>query len=130
MAGTVIGEPTECDLFRKRGDTKDFVIIIKDAGGNREDIDGWTALLTITVAKAPLASPPDVVFQAVGTPDPASPQTPTTTGRMIFDFSAFTTQSPQIVPGKFFYDVQVTDNSAKDCTVLEGKYEIGQDRTK
>ena len=126
MAGTVIGEPTVCDLFRKRADTKDFVIIVKDAAGALEDLTGWTGLLTITVAKDPEASPPDIVFQAAGTPDPASP----ITGRMIFDFSGFDTQSPNLVPGKFFYDAQVTDAASKDCTVLEGKYEIGQDRTK
>ena len=101
MAGTVIGEPQECDLFRSRGDTKDFSILVTG-----QVITGWTGLLTITVAKAPVASPPDVVFQAVGSPDPASPATAEVLSRMIFDFSTFASQSPNLVPGKFFYDIQ------------------------
>lgn len=124
MAGTVIGEPQECDLFRSRGDTKDFSILVTG-----QDVTGWTGLLTITLDKAPTFSPVDVIFQAVGAPDPASPATAEVLSRIIFDFALFE-GSPLLVPGKYFYDVQLTDAASKVCTVLEGKFEIGQDRTK
>ena len=124
MAGTVIGEPQECDLFRSRGDTKDFSILVTG-----EDVSGWTGLLTVTSIK----DPPDTttqIYQAVGAPDPTSPATAEVLSRMVFDFTTFATQSPQLVPGKYFYDIQLTDDAGKICTVLKGKYEIGQDRTK
>lgn len=126
MAGEVIGKPTECDLFRTRGDTRDFVLIVNGSDGNPQSVIGWTGLMTITSE----ANPTDAstqIFQATGTPDPASPEP---VGRFVFDFSAFASQSPQLIPGKYFYDVQLTDNASKISTVLKGKYEIGQDRTK
>ena len=123
--GDAIGTPQECDLFRSRGDTKDFSILVTG-----QDVTGWTGLLTITTVKDPKFSPVDVIYQATGAPDPASPADAEVLSRIIFDFSDFDAQSPQLVPGKFFYDIQLTDTAFKDCTVLEGKYEIGQDRTK
>lgn len=121
MAGTVIGTPTECDLFRSRGDTKSFAITVTNT-----NVQGWTGLMTITSE----ANPTDAttqLYQAAGVEDPESPQT---LGKMVFDFSTFDAQSPQLVPGKYFYDVQLTDNAGLICTVLKGKFEIGQDRTK
>jgi hypothetical protein len=128
MAGEVIGEPTECDLFRTRGDTRDFVVLVdSDDAGTPQDITGWSGIMTITSDKAPVDAS-TVVFQATGAPDPQSPQV--AINRMIFDFSTFAAQSPQLVPIKGFYDVQLTDDAGKISTVLQGKYEIGQDRTK
>ena len=121
MAGAVIGNPTECDLFRSRGDTKTFVLTV-----TATDVLGWTGLLTITSDANP-ADASTLIYQASGVPDTESP---ITVGKMIFDFSTFAAQSPQLIPGKYFYDVELTDAAALICTVLKGRFEIGQDRTK
>jgi hypothetical protein len=129
MATTTIGAPTECNFEKRRGDTKDISIRLKDAtSGANVDVTGYTALLTINTVKDPN---PDVspavgeqIFQAVGTPN-----SPGTDGILRFDFANFG-GSPYVPVGSYFYDVQVTDAIGEIFTPLIGKFVVKQDITK
>lgn len=123
-----IGAPTECDIEKRRGDTKDISIRLKDSSGNVLDVSGYTALLTINTSKTP---DPDVspavglqIFQATG-----SPNSPGTDGVLRFDFAAFG-GSPYVQVGNYFYDVQITDTDSEIFTPLIGKFTVKQDITK
>jgi hypothetical protein len=123
-----VGAPTECDIERRRGDTKDISIRLKDSDGNILDVTGYSALLTINTDKAPdPESSPQVgsqIFQATGTPN-----SPGTDGILRFDFAAFGA-SPYVPVGSYFYDVQVTDAAGEIITPLIGKFKVVQDITK
>jgi hypothetical protein len=124
-----IGTPTECDIERRRGDTKDISIRLKDSDGNILDVTGYTALLTLNTSKAPDpdASPEDgslQIFQATGTPN-----SPGTDGILRFDMAAFG-GSPYVPVATYFYDVQVTDAAGEIITPLIGKFKVVQDITK
>jgi hypothetical protein len=123
-----IGEPTECDIEKRRGDTKDISIRLRDSSGNNLNVAGYTALLTINTSKAPDPdTSPEVgveVFQATGTPN-----SPGTDGVIRFDFINFG-GSPYVSVGNYFYDVQITDVSGEIFTPLIGKFKVVQDITK
>ena len=123
-----IGAPTECDIERRRGDTKDISIRLKDSSGNILDVTGYTALLTINTSKAPdpETSPQEgeQVFQASG-----APNSPGTDGIIRFDMDAFG-GSPYVPVGSYFYDVQITDAGGEILTPLIGKFKVVQDITK
>lgn len=124
-----IGAPTECDVERRRGDTKTFSIRLKDSSGNALDVTGYTALLTINTDKAPdIDSSPQVgtqVFQAVG----VAGSSPGTDGVLSFPMAQFG-GSPYVDVGSYFYDVQVTDSVGEIFTPLIGKFKVIQDITK
>ena len=123
-----IGAPTECDIEKRRGDTKDISILLKDSSGSALDVTGYTALLTINTSKTPdLSVSPEVgeeVFQAVG-----APNSPGTDGILRFDMAAFGA-SPYVPVANYFYDVQVTDASGEIFTPLIGAFKVKQDITK
>lgn len=123
-----IGAPTECDIEKRRGDTKDISIRLKDSSGNNLDVTGYTALLTINTSKAPnIDASPAVgvqVFQATG-----APNSPGTDGVIRFDFANFG-GSPYVSVGNYFYDVQITDVAGEIFTPLIGKFQVKQDITK
>lgn len=123
-----IGAPTECDIEKRRGDTKDISILLKDSSGVALDVSGYTALLTINTSKTPdISASPEVgteKFQAVG-----APNSPGTDGVLRFDFDAFG-GSPYVVVGNYFYDVQITDTDGEIFTPLIGKFTVKQDITK
>jgi hypothetical protein len=123
-----IGAPTECDIEKRRGDTKDISILLKDSSGNALDVTGYTALLTINTDKAPNISVSPVVgsqvFQTSG-----APNSPGTDGTIRFDFDAFG-GSPYVPVGSYFYDVQITDAAGEIFTPLIGKFKVVQDITK
>lgn len=123
-----IGTPTECDIEKRRGDTKDISIRLRDSSGNNLDVTGYTALFTINTSKAPDpdASPAvgTQIFQATGTPN-----SPGTDGVLRFDFNNFG-GSPYVPVGSYFYDVQITDVSGEIFTPLIGKFKVVQDITK
>jgi hypothetical protein len=123
-----IGAPTECDIERRRGDTKDISIRLKDSDGNILDVTGYSALLTLNTSKAPDpdASPVEgsQIFQATGTPN-----SPGTDGILRFDMANFG-GSPYVAVGTYFYDVQVTDAASEIITPLIGKFKVVQDITK
>jgi hypothetical protein len=123
-----IGAPTECDIEKRRGDTKDIQLRLKTDGAN-VDVSGYTALLTINTSKTPnIDVSPEIgqqVFQAVGAPA----NSPTTDGILRFDFAAFG-GSPYVDVGSYFYDVQITDGAGEIFTPLIGKFKVVQDITK
>jgi hypothetical protein len=123
-----IGVPTECDIERRRGDTKDISIRLKDSSGNILDVTGYSALLTLNTSKAPDpdASPQEglEVFQATGVPN-----SPGTDGILRFDMATFG-GSPYVPVGTYYYDVQITDAGGEILTPLIGKFKVVQDVTK
>ena len=125
MATETIGTPEECNIEKRRGDTKDIQIRLKTSGV-AIDVTGYSAIMTISTVKEPTDST-TVLFQTTGVPF----QSPTD-GLLRFDFAAFPFQSPEIVPGGYFYDVQVTDaqSPGEIFTPLIGKFTVKQDITK
>jgi hypothetical protein len=125
---TNIGAPTECNLERRRADTKDIVIRLKQDGTVIASAAGYSGILTVNTVKEPnLNVSPQIgvqIFQANGIPN-----SPATDGLMVFDFSLFDS-SPEIPPGNYFYDVQITDPAGKVSTPLIGKFVVKQDITK
>lgn len=125
MATTSIGVPTECDITKRRGDTKDVQIRLTSSAV-AISVQGYTALMTISTIK----EPPDAttqLFQAT-----SQINSPASDGILRFDFAAFASQSPEIVPGSYYYDVQVTDaqSPGEIFTPLIGKFIVKQDITK
>jgi hypothetical protein len=124
-----IGTPTECDIEKRRGDTKDISILLKDSSGVALDVSGYTALLTINDNKAPdLSTSPEVgteIFQASG----VAASSPGTDGILRFDMAAFGA-SPYVPVANYFYDVQITDAGGEIFTPLIGKFKVVQDITK
>lgn len=119
-----IGIPTECDIERRRGDTRDLRIKLSE-NGVALDVTGYTALLTINVEKEP-ADITNQVFQATGAPVPGSEAE----GLINFDFDLFDSNGADVQPGAYFYDVQVTDAASERSTPLIGKFTVKQDITK
>lgn len=124
-----IGAPTECDIEKRRGDTKDLSIRLKDSAGAVLDVSGYTALLTINTSKTPdVDVSPEVgtqVFQATG----VAASSPGTDGILRFDFAAFG-GSPYVAVANYFYDVQITDAGSEIFTPLIGAFKVKQDITK
>jgi hypothetical protein len=125
MATETIGTPTECNIEKRRGDTKDLQIRLSNSAGSI-DVAGYTATMTISTVKEPTDSS-TVIFQTAGSPY----QSPND-GILRFDFNQFPFQSPEIAPGSYFYDVQVTDaqSPGEIFTPLIGKFTVKQDITK
>lgn len=123
-----IGAPTECDIEKRRGDTKDLSIRLKDETGAVLNVAGYTALLTLNTVKDPDpdASPAsgEEIFQTSG-----APNSPGSDGILRFDFAAFG-GSPYVPVASYYYDVQVTDASGEIFTPLIGKFVVKQDITK
>jgi hypothetical protein len=124
-----IGAPTECDIEKRLGDTKDISILLKDSSGNVLDVSGYTALLTINTSKTPdISSSPEIgteIFQTSG----VAASSPGTDGILRFDFAAFG-GSPYVQVGSYFYDVQITDVAGEIFTPLIGAFKVKQDITK
>ena len=123
-----IGAPTECDIEKRRGDTKDISIKLT-SGGAALDVSGYTAFMTLNTEKAPdLSVSPEIgteVFQATG----VQVSSPGTDGVLRFDFAAFG-GSPYVPAGTYNYDVQITDVAGEIFTPLIGKFKVVQDITK
>jgi len=125
MATETIGTPTECNIEKRRGDTKDVQVRLT-SGGSAIDVQGYTAIMTISTVKDPVDSSFHI-FQTT-----AQINSPASDGILRFDFNLFASQSPEIVPGGYFYDVQVTDaqSPGEIFTPLIGKFTVKQDITK
>lgn len=123
-----VGVPTECDIERRRGDTKTIVIRLT-TDGSPVDVTGYTATLTINTVKAPNIDVSPVegqqIFQAVG----AALSSPGTDGKIAFPMAQFAA-SPYVPVGSYFYDVQITDVAGEIFTPLIGKFKVVQDITK
>ncbi len=123
-----IGAPAECNFERRRSNTKDIAIRLTQDGTVIPDATGYSAKFTINTKKEPdLNASPEVgveIFQATG-----APNSPATDGILRFDFAAFDA-SPEIAPGSYFYDVELTDPDGETSTPLIGKFVVKQDITK
>lgn len=108
------------DITRKRGDTYADEFTIKSAAtGAAVNITGYTFLLTVDPAKAPLTNATKL-YQLTGTILNAA------AGRV--EFAPNATQADQV--GAFYFDVQMVDGSGRKRTIDSGKYKYEQDITK
>lgn len=97
MAGTVIGEPVECDLTRSEDDTDDLTVRLKDSAGALVDTTGWVGTYSIAPGKD---DAPTATFAGAGTG---------ADGLIVFDMNAFT------VPiGNYKYDIRLIDGNIGD----------------
>lgn len=112
--------PTKVNIGRKRGDTKAIVFIVKESQNKAiVNVSLWTNFfLTVDPSRTPTDALNNV-FQATG-----ALLTDGTDGKIRF----FPPGTSAI--GKYFYDVQATDNDSKKVTIAEGSYTITQDITK
>lgn len=124
-----IGAPTECDIEKRRGDTKDISILLKDSAGAALDVSGYTALLTINTSKTPDIDASPVIGQQIFQATGVAASSPGIDGILRFDFATFG-GSPYVEVGSYFYDVQITDNGGEIFTPLIGKFVVKQDITK
>lgn len=107
-------------ITRYRGDTVADKVTVTDANGAVVNITGYTFLLTVNKEAAPTGTS-NQLFQVAGTITDAP------NGKV--EFSPTSLQSDQ-TPGKYYYDVQMTDAASKIQTILYGRYVIKQDITK
>jgi hypothetical protein len=125
---TNIGAPAECNLERRRADTKDVAIRLTQDGVAIASAAGYSGILTVNTAKEPNINVSPVVgvqvYQTTGVPN-----SPATDAILRFDFSSFDS-SPEVPPGSYFYDIQITDPDGKVSTPLIGKFIVKQDITK
>lgn len=107
-------------ITRYRGDTVADKVTVTDSAGVVVNITGFSFLLTVNKEKEP-ASTSNQLFQVAGviTNAPAG----------MVEFSPTANQANQ-VPGKYYYDVQMTDGAGRIQTILFGRYVIKQDITK
>ena len=131
-----IAATATCEINRKRGDRRPFLLFLTDDDGNAINVDGFTCTLTINTVKDPDAevSPVtgSIVFVATGAPS-TSPIPSPLDGALRIDMSEFGgkgSPSQAVQPGTYFYDIEVIDADLLPTTVLEGKFKVGQDITK
>jgi hypothetical protein len=108
------------EITRYRGDTISDEFTVTSASGDAVDITAADFVMTIDTLKAP---PDDTTKVAtlvgVVTDGPA--------GRVEFPF---TEPDADQAPGKYFYDIQMTDSNGKIQTLTVGTYIFKQDITK
>ncbi|MFM7009124.1 MAG: hypothetical protein ACKO0Z_07280 [Betaproteobacteria bacterium] len=107
-------------ITRYRGDTTPDKWIIEDENGNLRDLTGCSAVLTVNRLKNPPSSATQV-FQIVAT------VTAPTTG--VVQFYPTSIEADQ-APGKYYYDVQLTDADGLVSTIEKGVYRFLQDISK
>ena len=107
-------------ITRYRGDTIADRLLVQDANGVVVNITGYSFLLTVSKDKEP-ASAANQLFQVAGV------LTNALDGKV--EFSPTAEQADQ-TPGKYYYDVQMTNADGKIQTILFGRYTIRQDVTK
>jgi len=107
-------------ITRYRGDTVPDKITVKDADDVVINITAYAFMLTVSSIKAP----PDTstqLMQLTGV---------ITSGPLgTVEFSP-TAGEANVTPGKYFYDIQMTDGSGKIQTIDTGTYTFKQDITK
>lgn len=111
---------SDTTITRYRGDTVADEFTIKDADAVVVDITGCSFIMTLDTLK----TPPDnttKVYEMTGTITNA-------TGGVV-EFSPTSLQANQ-TPGKFYFDIQMTDAGGKVQTIMVGTYIYKQDITK
>ena len=111
------------DLEWYRGDSYPISILIKDKATSQPiDLTGYSFLMTCDELK----DPPDTSTQLFQV-DGVIPDQTTNPGEVIFTPSETDTA---IEPGKYFYDIEMTDPSGNIRTIAKYKFTIIQDITK
>lgn len=107
-------------ISRFRGDTVPDQITITDAAGDPVNVTGYSFLLTVNKNKDP-SSTEGQLFQVAGViiSGPAG----------TVKFTPTANQTDQL-PGKYYYDIQMTDGGGLIKTIVTGSYVIKQDVTK
>lgn len=107
-------------ISRYRGDTVPDQITVVDTAGVAVNVTGYSFLLTVNKNKDP-SSTAGQLFQVAGViiSGPA--------GTVKFTPSAVQTDQ---TPGKYYYDIQMTDGGGLIRTIISGNYVIKQDVTK
>lgn len=107
-------------INRFRGDTIPDVFFVKNAAGQAIDISGYSFKLSLNPSKAPVDALAQI-YQLAGTivDGPAGKVT----------FAPTLLQSNQ-APGKYYYDVQMTDGGGLITTIALDAYTYHQDITK
>src|SRR5687767_10323458 len=107
-------------IARYRGDTVPDRITVKDAAGVVINVTGYSFMLTLSSVKAPTDTSTQIMqVSGVITDGPAG----------TVEFSP-TSQQSNVTPGKYFYDIQMTDGSGRIQTIDYGTYTFRQDITK
>ncbi len=120
MATQNVGKATTINIFRRRGDTKTYVIRLLTAGTtNPIDVTGYTAKLSIHTVENPTDNT-TLEFTA-----PGAPTVTPTDGRLEFDFSLF----DSVAVGEYWYDIEITDALGQLDTPILGTFTVEQDRT-
>lgn len=107
------------DLRRYRGDTYPDEFVITDNSGSVLDITGYTFLLTLNTEQNP-TNTTNQVYQIVGVIVDAAAG--------VVSFAPSVAQADNV--GTFYYDIQITDDTAAIKTLQKGKYVYLQDVTK
>jgi len=107
-------------ISRYRGDTIPDKWIIEDENGVPRDLTGCSAVLTVNRVKNPTSTATQL-FQVNAT------VTAPTTG--VAQFFLTSLEADQ-VPGKYYYDVQLTDADGLVSTIEKGVYRFVQDISK
>lgn len=107
-------------IVRYRGDTVADEFTVKDAAGVAVNITGFTFKLTVDTLKAP----PDNTTKLY---DITGIITDAANGVVEF---VPTSPNANQTPGKYFFDVQMTDGSGRIQTIQTGTYTYKQDITK
>ena len=111
------------DLEWYRGDSYPINILIKNKStGQPIDLTGYSFLLTCSSVKDPVDTSSQL-FQVDG----VIPDQTTNTGEVVFTPSETDTA---IDPGKYFYDIEMTDPVGNIRTIAKYKFNILQDITK
>ena len=109
------------DLTRARGDTyADEIQIMSSTTGLALDITGFSFLLTIDPDRFPTGSGNNL-YQLTGVITDAA--------NGLVEFAPSAVQADQ-TPGRYWYDVQMTDNTGRIRTIQSGRYTFTQDITK
>lgn len=110
----------EIAIIRYRGDTVADEFTIKDSTGAVVDITGYTFRLTVNSLK----SPPDISTQLY-----TLTGTITNAAGGVVEFAPSAIEADQ-APGKYYFDVQMTDAATRIQTIHVGTYTYKQDLSK
>jgi hypothetical protein len=117
-------EITEQDFRRRRGDTKPHRVVISlKSTGLPTDITGYSFLWVVKPTKDPIDTDnTEALLVMTGTIVDAA--------NGVVDFAPDDVAAADITPGKYYFDMQVTDNAGVIGTEMKGKYTIEQDIAK
>jgi hypothetical protein len=110
----------DISVSRFRGDTVADEFVVRDSTGNAVDITGFTFRLTVNAEKAP-ANTDNQLFSIDGVI--------TDEAGGVVEFAPTDVQADQS-PGKYFFDVEMTDGNGRIQTIVTGTYVFRQDISK